>query len=449
MVSTARLPDTVQGFLNRSQVDPERDTDVLVFHVRDAKPTTAAALTLQYAREFAVYKAELDTSGISRALAQLKRRIGGLGSATDTNALRNNLTTKAEELNTFAALQTSNALVIDRSSAAVQVSPRRARNIAVAIVVGPILGFAVVFLAHALDTRVRSTREVEEVLGLPLLARLPTNAGTLDPQGRVRMLTGSSSVAAEPHRTLRTGVDFMTMDSPARTILITSSVETEGKSVTAANLAISMARGGRNVILIDLDLRRPRLHQYLGVTPKYGVTDVVLGAVSLTNALTRIELPAAARSGSAGSLYLLAAGTPPPDPGEFIGSPRVLTLLHDAASACDQVLLDSPPLLPVVDAVALSSRVDALIMVARIGRIRRPILRETRRILDSLPTRKLGFVLTVSEQDDDIAAGYGYGYGYGYGDFPSGDTRESPHGGPPADLANGDPGSRAPARSVQ
>ena len=152
------------------------------------------------------------------------------------------------------------------------------------------LGLGLAFLFEALDTRIRSAAEVARRLGLPLLARIPAPRKKLQRADNLVMVAEPSSGSAEAFRVLRTNLEFARLDSDVRSILVTSAVEPEGKSTTAANLAVALARAGRRVVLVDLDLRRPYVDRFFRLFREPGITDVALGEVSLDEALTTIDL---------------------------------------------------------------------------------------------------------------------------------------------------------------
>jgi Mrp family chromosome partitioning ATPase len=222
---------------------------------------------------------------------------------------------------------------------------------------------------------------------------------------------------------LRTNLEFVRIDREVRTIMVTSAVEGEGKSTTAANLAIALARVGQRVALVDLDLRRPFLHRFFDLNGQPGLTQVALGHTSLPDALTTVPIVvdgSPERRGDNGNgvgrvggmLEVLGSGPIPPNVDEFVGSRAVAEVLGQLRARADVVIVDSTPLLVVGDAMALTGSVDAMIVVTRMNVVRRPMLRELKRVLDASPTQKLGFVVTGAESEE----GYGYGvYHYRYG----------------------------------
>jgi succinoglycan biosynthesis transport protein ExoP len=326
------------------------------------------------------------------------------------------------------ALRTSNASVVRSAQEADQVQPRPVRNAVLGLLLGLGLGIGVAFLWEALDTRVRSTDDVSDGLGLPLLARLPEPPRRLRSEDRLVMLAEPDGVQAEAFRMLRTNLDFVRMERSARTIMVTSAVEQEGKSTTDANLAVALARAGKRVVLVDLDLRRPYVHRFFDLDGAWGVTQVALGQVSLDEALTQLSVAAAkpgrrSRWGHVteldpengrgheqghGALLVLPAGPIPPNPGEFVGTHAVEEILTRLRAQADVVLVDAPPLLHVGDALTLSAKVEGVIVVARVNVVRKRMLEEVRRLLATLPSEKLGFVLAGANAEE----GYGYGSNY-------------------------------------
>ena len=308
------------------------------------------------------------------------------------------------------------------------------------------LGFGIVFGLEALDTRVRSTQELAEGLGgLPLLARIPPPTKAMQKRNELAMVVQPKHNAAEAFRLLRTNLEFVRLGAgDVRLILVTSGLEREGKSTTAANLAVAEARSGRRVALVDLDLRRPYIDRFFRLTAVEGITDVALGRIELEDAMQRIDLnlgapdrePSSRRSSAARErrlrkpalLEVLVSGPLPPDPGEFAASYRLAEILAQLRNMYDTVVVDTPPLLWVGDALTLSSQADGMIVITRMKALRRPMVHELRRILDLAPARKLGFVITGPVAGGRGAYSYKDGYSYGYGSASRGRVAE-PAGG--------------------
>ena len=422
---------TVDQFLADSTVSTSPNADLLGFTVTNHNPLLARRLVDAYAREYTIYRRQLDTGAIKNALQGLNARLKQLSTAGDRHgALYSSLVDRQQTLATMDALQTANATVIKQADGAAQVQPRPTRNGILGLALGIVLGIGLAFLWEALDTRVRSAQEIGERLGgLPLLARVPAPRKKLRAKNKLVMLDDPTSVSAETFRMLRTNLDFVTLDNRAKTIMITSAVEQEGKSTTIANLAVALARAGQRVALVDLDLRRPFLARFFGLDGP-GVTQVALGHATLDEALARIAItdtPEAGReprngnvsgngSGANGKaavkglLEVIPTGPIPPDPGEFVATHALAEILGELRDRADIVLIDAPPALRVGDAMTLSSKVDGIVVVTRMKIVRRQMLAELARQLASVPTPVLGFVVTDAAEEN---AGYGYGYGYG------------------------------------
>jgi Mrp family chromosome partitioning ATPase len=253
------------------------------------------------------------------------------------------------------------------------------------------------------------------------------------------MVTDPTGPGAEAFRMLRTNLEFAMLDRDIRTVMITSAIEEEGKSTTIANLAVAFARLGRPVTLVDLDLRRPMLHRFFPVGARPGLAEVVLGHASLDEALAEFDFRGDGNFGDEGlngngsrepsgnslsashdraaPLSVLALGLTPPNPGEFVASRPLANLLDTLRARGDLVLIDAPPLFHVGDGLALSAKVDAVILAVKMEVARRPELTRLKRMLDTMPAHPLGVVITGVSFDD---AYYGYSYGaYAYTRHPA------------------------------
>lgn len=278
-------------------------------------------------------------------------------------------------------------------------SPKPRTNLAIGIVVGLLGGVIVAFVREALDRTIKDTATLEKVYGAPQLAIVPRHHTGRNP---LVVAADPSHPAAEAFRSLRTAVTFVDPDEPLRTILVTSATPGEGKSTTVANLAITMARSGQRVAVVDGDLRRASLVRLFQLEAAVGVTSVVIRTATLDEALQEWEP----------RLQVLPTGPLPPNPSEILGSQRMADLLSDLVSRVDVVLLDVPPVLPVTDAVVLSPNVDAVIVVARHGQTNRHAAEEARRRLEAVGARVVGAVLNAvpSRESRGYYASYYYSY---------------------------------------
>lgn len=431
VVREARVPGLTTGvFQSVSFVTASPSSDILDFTVTHGDPEVAQELSSEHARQFILHRLELDTASLVAARKELTGRIEELRTGEFRNSpLVAKLAENEQQLRTMEALQTANASLLRAAEGAAQIQPTVTRNAVLGIVLGLMFGIGLAFLREALDTRVLSAGEVSERLGLPLLARIPEPPRKLRSHNRLAMLADPLGSYAEAFRMLRTNVEFMNLERGARSIMITSALEREGKSTSIANLAITMARAGRNVALVDLDLRRPSLRRFFDLSSgEPGVTSVVLGNSSLNNALVEVladphkahldpKLNPLRGEGNGdasrnGVLRVLPSGQLLPDPSAFITSVALSRMLAELEERFDLVLIDTPPLLSVGDTLALGSKVDAMIIVARLSVVKRPTIAELRRALQTCPTVALGCIVTGAELEQD----YGYG-GYQYGAY--------------------------------
>jgi polysaccharide biosynthesis transport protein len=432
---------TPATLLRETTVSADPNSDILTFQVTSRDPALAVSLANTYANQFIHYRTSLQTAvidnalvGLSARIKALKHTLSGRSPHSQSVTLRQQLDvllTNEQDLQSARALQGGNMLVVQSATSARQTQPKTMRNVALGALLGLVLGLGLAFLTNALDNRARSAEEVAAALGMALLARVPEPPRKLRRQNRLAMLNDKPGQAGEAYRKLRTNFDFANLTASARTVLVTSAVEKEGKSTTVANLAIAMARGGKRVILIDLDLRRPILARFFSVEGRPGITEAVLGRVSLGQALVKVSLPGISErdqpssngkvaAGAPGWLQVLPAGIVPPDPAEFVGTRGLAEILLQLRELADVVLIDTPPILPVSDTMTLSSEVDGIVLIARACSVHHGMLGEVHRLLSSVPATKLGFVLTNSQADSR------YGYGGYYGGYTS--THRAPQG---------------------
>ena len=416
---------TPQTLLAETSITPSTTSTFITFAVTDRDPSRAQALATAYAQAYvrssnasAIANIQPHITQLTKEIKQLQHEItvqGQQNGAGSVVGLNTELNAKQKALSTYQtalqALSNGNS-VSQTATSASKVRPLTSRNLAMGFGLGIVIGLVLVSLAEALDTRIRSSDEVAQRLGLPLLTRIPIPPRSLRKAGSLGMLDDEGGLQTEAYRKLRINLDFANLQTKARTIMVTSAGEQEGKSTTVGNLAVALARAGRRVILVDLDLRKPYLDHFFDLKGKPGLTDVALGNVTLDQAMWSIPVPGSDGGPQAGALHVLPSGPMPPNPADLIESTVVSEILLDLAERADVVLIDSAPLLPVSDGVVLSNKVDAMLVVVRASTVRRPVLAELSRVLSACPAAKLGFVLTGSEEGD----GYGYGYGYsGYG----------------------------------
>jgi non-specific protein-tyrosine kinase len=266
-------------------------------------------------------------------------------------------------------------------------SPKVALYTLLAGVLGFLVMVGLAFARTALDDTIRTPEAVEEVIGLPTLGQIGRLKGAPSvSDGRLlTALRTPRSVVAEAFRTLRTNVDFSAVDAPVRTLLVTSSMPGEGKTIVAANLAVVFAQTGRRVILLDADLRKPGAHRMFGLPNAKGLTNLLRAdRVPLAGVLNDTDQPL---------LKVLTSGPLPPNPAELLNSQRMEKTIARLQSEADILIVDSPPIQLVTDAAILASRLDGTLFVIEAGRVRRGAVRRAREVLGASGAHVLGVVL--------------------------------------------------------
>lgn len=315
---------------------------------------------------------------------------------------------RLKDIELSGLLRTSNVRVLDAARPQMApVRPNVPQSILLGVVAGLIAGLGLALLLEFLDSSVTSQAEIEERLGLTFLGFVPTiPAGTAEGQTKdLHIHREPKSHIAECTRAVRTNLLFMSPDKPLRRMLVTSSGPQEGKSTTAINLAIAMAQSGQKVLIVDTDMRRPRLHKAFGVPNDVGVSSLVVGEGKLEDAIKTTEVP---------GVYLLPCGPVPPNPAELLHTKAFGELLETLDGKFDRVLLDSPPVGAVADAVVLATQVAGVVMVLKAGVTHRDVAKRTVRALNDVKAPILGAVLNDVNLERSRYGDYYYGYAYRY-----------------------------------
>ncbi|SCF17425.1 capsular exopolysaccharide family [Micromonospora purpureochromogenes] len=266
------------------------------------------------------------------------------------------------------------------------VTPQPTRNLIVGGLVGLLLGAALAVLRGLLDVRMRDAAGLQRVTGSPLLGEIPFEAGAK----AAPLIVGdaATSARAEAVRKLRTNLRFVDVHEPARVIAVTSALQGEGKTTLSCNLAIALAEAGWRVLLVDADLRRPKVADYLGLDGGVGLTDVLVGDVQVGDVVQRWGDK---------SLLVLPSGSAPPNPSELLGSKAMADLLLALRESADIVIIDTAPLLAVTDGVVVAVQADGALLVTQQGRTSRTQVAAAARSLHSVSVRLLGCVLNMTK----------------------------------------------------
>ena len=298
------------------------------------------------------------------------------------------------------------------------VSPSRRRALLLSVAFGLLLGVGLAVLLDRLDDSVKTPDEIRDQLGVNLLGSIPRIKAEkpvpgIQTNSVERLVTHADprSPVAEAYRSLRTNLAFARAHEEMRTLVLTSPGPADGKSTSVANLATTFAQQGQRTLLVDADLRRAVLDKTFDVPRSPGLTEVIVGAVKLENAVHATSVP---------NLFVLSSGQFPPNPSELLGSPAMRDVLRVAKEQFDVILLDSPPLLAVTDAAVLSTMVDGTILVVRLGSTAREAVRRAVSDLRKVHGRILGVLMNdVSAKAGSYYGGYGYYYYYRYAYYGS------------------------------
>jgi capsular exopolysaccharide synthesis family protein len=335
----------------------------------------------------------------------------------DSNrALYEGLLEKLKEAGVTAGLRSNNFRIIDPARVPTSPSePNIPRNLTFALALGVISGVGLAFLIENMDNTIRTPEQAQAISGLPSLGMIPlgSKSANLGTTGKLLALTASKEVVetvtqirpqsqmAESYRALRTSLLLSNLGAPPKVIMVTSSRPQEGKTTTSINTAIVLAQKGVRVLLVDADLRRPSVHKTLGMGPRSGLSNVLTGSATIQQTITTSPiLP---------NLFIMPAGTPPPNPAELLASANMRDLLAELRELYDHIVIDTPPTLSVTDAVVLSPRADATILVIRSGQTTKQALVRARDILRQVNAHVAGVLLNAV---DLTSPDYYYYYEY-------------------------------------
>jgi len=386
------------------------------------------------------------TSALLRKIDDLQTQIdeidlgSGVGAASEDDPARADLAAhraalssqqilfrqRLDELQVDSQVRAAAVRVVVRASPQTKpIRPTPIRNVLLATVVGLLFGVGLACLQEFLDDSVRTQEDLARLSGLPVLGAIPSFSTSRTPSPILAVAGETETGAAEAYRALRTSVQLLGVTRPLTTIQFTSPGGGVGKTTTVSNLATVLVAAGHRVAVVDSDLRRPRLHEVFAVPNDKGLTAVLVGDATLAEALTPVP-------GHPG-LQILTAGVIAPNPSELLSLKRTAEVIFELQSRFDVVLIDSPPVLPVTDAIVMSEWVEAVVVVVASGQTKRNELRNALDQLKQATAPLAGAVLNRTAREP------GYSYSYGYG---TEERRRRPWDEPPG--ANGHGGTRDP-----
>jgi capsular exopolysaccharide synthesis family protein len=427
-------------------VSAQAESNIIEVAVTATSPVLAAKIANTYSGVFVKEQQSANHSYYSSALALVNKQLGALSMKERLSTAGLALENRAQSLGVLAELRSGNVQVaraakIPRSPS----SPKTTRNTVLGGVLGLLLGLGIAFLMERFDRRIREPKDLEAVYGLPLLGVIPESKAL----SRSARSAGDGARAvlppgeAESFHLIRAHLRYFNVDRQVRTLLVASATPGDGKTTIARHLAGAAARVGSRVLLMEADLRRPTLARQLDAQSGPGLADVLIGALSLSEATQLIDLEAPAGDRAKGwTLDVLVAGaTLPPNPGELVESHAMEALLEQAKSTYDLVVIDTPPLTAVSDAFPLLGKVDGVIIVGRVGRNRRDVAERLHETLSGAGVPLLGVIANGFKSGRRGSYG-GYAYDYSYV------TEKQPIAAPAADASPNGAGSHRDPSSV-
>jgi succinoglycan biosynthesis transport protein ExoP len=393
----------------------EKSYKVLV----DNEQSLKALMDQQKREAIEISKVEIDYKPLQRAAEQNSKMYGVIAS-------------RQKEIDITGPMKTNNVRVLERAIVpGAPVRPKPIQNLMLGLLIGLGGGIALAFAIEALDNTIKTQQDVEQFLGVPVLGLVPVigaapGGEAVEPGDNLRerdlgVFLDPKSIAAECCRSIRTNILFMSPDRPLRLMVVTSPSPQEGKTTTAINLGVTMAEAGSRVLIVDTDMRRPRLHRSFGVPNQTGISTVIVGKATLEQAIKRTDVP---------NLDVLTCGPVPPNPSELLHTDRFGAVLADCARLYDRIILDSPPTSAVTDPAVLGNLADGVVLVVKAGETTRDSAIHARRQLLSAKARLFGVVVNAIDFSNP-AYGYDYyyrnyyRYGYTYGNAPS-DRQKAP-----------------------
>ena len=433
-----------------------RDLDARIASIRESLDARVRAAREGLLREFRVKNQILEERAADvqrqiqrvrqeqRALPELARQYAQFQrELTQNENLLSTLRTKLQEVQIKEREQVEEVSLVRPATAPASPMnpPQTAGKVFAGLLIGLTVGLVLAFVLESLDTSIGTIQDVESYLETPVLGLIPLIDPVRDPLlappedepegsplGAMRpflvSLLSPQSTVAEAYRSLRTNLEFLSLEKNVKTLCLTSASLMEGKTTTAINLAITIAQMGKRTLLVEADLRKPFLHHAFGIPRDPGLTEVIVGNKEWRECLrTTTDLmlgPLGVEKlmtmPNVDKLFLLASGTPPPNPAEFLNSQRMQDLIAQFREEFDFVIFDCPPILPVTDAAILASKTDGTLMVYRVGKIARSALKRAKVLLENVHGRVLGVVLTglKAETSPDYEELQYYRYAYGH-----------------------------------
>jgi succinoglycan biosynthesis transport protein ExoP len=387
-------------------------------------------------RERMLQAALAEQTGVADQLNQNAIEYKVLKQEADSNRqLYDGLLEQLKQASLAAGLNSSNVRVVDRARVPLHPSrPSVPRNMEFALLIGLVVGVVIALGLEALDTTVRTPDQAASISELPILGVIPLQSAygavttiseayllkkvprnNISPRPLISYLEPQSEIA-EAYRALRTSILLSSPSHPPRSILVTSSVPQDGKTMTCINIAIVLAQQGKRILLVDADMRRPHIHRAFGLNGQMGLSNILTGSLNVNDAIQATVQP---------NLFVIPAGPIPPHPAELLSSPLMQDLLRKWRDDYDHVIVDSPPVISVTDPVLLSVQTDAVLLIIRSGQTTTAHVRRARNLLQSVNAGLLGVVVNAA---DLASPDYYYYYGSKYRYYTEKERRDDKTG---------------------
>jgi succinoglycan biosynthesis transport protein ExoP len=401
--------DSIGRLRSALSIHTEARTNLVVIDSRWGNPAFAANLANAVAKQSRLIAIDQARARYRTARRLLKASLRRLGSSRTDQLTRLQYQTQLVKLDTLGHFVSPAKLVATATPAAGPVSPRPVRDTLLGLILGLTIGVLAAFLRDALDRRLKSAGEIRDELKMPLLGHIRRDvlARTLVTENGRKRLTEAD---LEGFRVLRTNLDFLDVDSPIKTVLVTSALPQEGKSTVATSLASAYVLAGKRTLIVECDLRRPTMAKRLGTGPGPGLSDYLIGQATPAEVVRKVPLTQG-ENGTIPTLVAITAGSPTPRPAELLASKRFAAFLEQVREAYDVVVLDSTPLLSVGDALQLVPKVDGVVLCVRAEQTTREQARAARQALEHFPDRPIGVVVTGVKPGHELDYGY-YSYAY-------------------------------------